>query len=124
MPSTLNAVGRLMQAPMSAASSITAPASTASCRPRGRPPDCGGDALRRFYEALAQARGALQRRLKAKAARSAVHWASSTRASRPLDLQAGGSLAQDLRELYAYVSVRLVQANLNNDEAASRNAVA
>lgn len=32
-----------------------------------------------------------------------------------LDLRGGGSLANDLRELYAYVSLRLVQANLHND---------
>ncbi|HEY9237822.1 MAG TPA: flagellar export chaperone FliS [Burkholderiaceae bacterium] len=36
----------------------------------------------------------------------------------PLDLQAGGELAKDLRDLYAYVSVRLTHANLQNDEAA------
>ena len=36
----------------------------------------------------------------------------------PLDLQSGGELAKDLRDLYAYVSVRLTHANLQNDEAA------
>ena len=36
----------------------------------------------------------------------------------PLDLNAGGELAKDLRDLYAYVSVRLTHANLQNDEAA------
>ncbi|KQW40427.1 flagellar export chaperone FliS [Rhizobacter sp. Root404] len=36
----------------------------------------------------------------------------------PLDLQAGGELAKDLRDLYAYVTVRLTHANLQNDEAA------
>lgn len=35
-----------------------------------------------------------------------------------LDLKAGGKLAADLSDLYAYVSLRLIQANLNNDEAA------
>jgi flagellar protein FliS len=34
-----------------------------------------------------------------------------------LDLNAGGKLAADLRELYAYVSLRLVRANLDNDAA-------
>jgi flagellar protein FliS len=32
--------------------------------------------------------------------------------------QAIGTLAADLRDLYAYVSLRLLQANLNNDGAA------
>ena len=35
-----------------------------------------------------------------------------------LDLKAGGKLAADLADLYAYVCMRLTQANLNNDEAA------
>ena len=35
-----------------------------------------------------------------------------------LDLQAGGQLAEDLHALYAYVCVRLLQANLRNDESA------
>jgi flagellar protein FliS len=35
-----------------------------------------------------------------------------------LDLKAGGKLAADLSDLYAYVCVRLIQANLNSDEAA------
>jgi flagellar protein FliS len=34
-----------------------------------------------------------------------------------LDLDGGGALAADLRELYAYVSLRLLKANLNNDAA-------
>jgi flagellar protein FliS len=36
----------------------------------------------------------------------------------PLDLAAGGALAADLRALYTYITVRLVHANLHNDEAA------
>ena len=35
-----------------------------------------------------------------------------------LDLKAGGKLAADLSDLYAYVCMRLIQANLNSDEAA------
>jgi flagellar secretion chaperone FliS len=35
-----------------------------------------------------------------------------------LDLKAGGNLAGDLAELYAYVTLRLTQANLRNDMAA------
>jgi len=35
-----------------------------------------------------------------------------------LDLQAGGTLAADLADLYAYIVVRLTHANLKNDKAA------
>ena len=35
-----------------------------------------------------------------------------------LDLQAGGKLASDLSNLYGYVCLRLIQANLHDDEAA------
>jgi flagellar secretion chaperone FliS len=35
-----------------------------------------------------------------------------------LNLSAGGALAADLSELYAYVTLRLTQANLKNDTAA------
>ena len=35
-----------------------------------------------------------------------------------LNLKAGGRLAGDLNALYAYVGVRLLQANLRNDESA------
>lgn len=35
-----------------------------------------------------------------------------------LDLKAGGQLAQDLSALYAYVGLRLTQANLRSDEGA------
>ena len=34
-----------------------------------------------------------------------------------LNVEAGGELAKDLRDLYAYITVRLTQANLHNDEA-------
>ena len=34
-----------------------------------------------------------------------------------LNLRDGGHPAADLHELYAYVTLRLTQANLNNDEA-------
>jgi flagellar protein FliS len=34
-----------------------------------------------------------------------------------LDLNGGGKLAADLRELYGYVSLRLVRANADNDAA-------
>ncbi len=35
-----------------------------------------------------------------------------------LDLKAGGTLAADLAQLYAYIGMRLTQANLKNDMAA------
>lgn len=35
-----------------------------------------------------------------------------------LNVEDGGRLAQDLRDLYAYVTVRLTYANRHNDEAA------
>lgn len=35
-----------------------------------------------------------------------------------LNLREGGALAQDLRDLYAYMTLRLTQANLRNDAAA------
>lgn len=35
-----------------------------------------------------------------------------------LNLQEGGGLAQDLRDLYAYLTLRLTQANLRNDKLA------
>lgn len=35
-----------------------------------------------------------------------------------LNLKAGGKLAQDLSDLYAYICVRLMHANMRNDEAA------
>ena len=70
-----------------------------------------------FDEALAQALGALRDgsvQSKCRAIGRAVRIVDEgLKAS--LDLEAGGALATDLRELYAYVSLRLVQANLNND---------
>jgi flagellar protein FliS len=36
----------------------------------------------------------------------------------PLDVEAGGELALQLKSLYGYVTLRLTQANLNNDVAA------
>jgi flagellar protein FliS len=41
-----------------------------------------------------------------------------------LDLRSGGTLAQDLDDLYAYVALRLTQANLRNDEAALNECLA
>ena len=73
-----------------------------------------------FNDAIAQARTALQQgQIEAKCK-------SITRAVRivdeglkaPLDVQAGGELAASLMALYGYVTLRLTEANLNNDAAA------
>ena len=72
-----------------------------------------------YMEALAQARGAMrndQREAKGLALGRAVRIVEEgLRAG--LDLQAGGSLARDLNDLYNYLSTRLTLANLRNDEA-------
>ncbi len=41
-----------------------------------------------------------------------------------LNLKAGGKLAQDLSDLYAYICVRLMHANLRNDESALEECLA
>ena len=73
-----------------------------------------------FVDAIAQARGALasgQIEAKGRAiGRAARIVDEGLKAS--LDLKAGGALAADLAELYAYVTLRLTQANLKNDAAA------
>ncbi len=73
-----------------------------------------------FFDACSQARGHI------KSGNVEQKCRSLGRAARivdeglkaPLDLQAGGELAKDLRDLYAYVTVRLTHANLQSDEAA------
>jgi flagellar secretion chaperone FliS len=73
-----------------------------------------------FDDALAQAIGALRDaaiETKCRAiGRAARIVDEGLKAS--LDMNGGGTLAADLRDLYAYVSLRLLQANLNNDGAA------
>jgi flagellar protein FliS len=71
-----------------------------------------------LLDSLARARGALR------AGRVDVKAAELTRAVRIVDeglkaalSPAGGELSQRLGELYAYLSLRLTQANLRNDEA-------
>jgi flagellar protein FliS len=70
-----------------------------------------------FDDALAQAIGALRDgaiEIKCRTiSRAARIVDEGLKAS--LDLDGGGTLAADLRDLYAYVSLRLLQANLNND---------
>jgi len=71
-----------------------------------------------FLAALAEARGAMRQReleRKGRALTRAVRIVEEgLRAG--LNLQAGGPLAQDLHQLYGYISTRLTQANLRNDE--------
>lgn len=73
-----------------------------------------------WMEAVAQARGAMRNGdavNKGMAIGRAVRIVEEgLRAG--LDMRAGGRLAQDLNELYTYLTVRLTQANLRNDEAA------
>jgi flagellar protein FliS len=73
-----------------------------------------------FNDALAQARGGMRTgniELKGRAISRAVGIVTEGLRGR-LNLQEGGKLAADLDELYGYVTVRLIQANLRNDEAA------
>jgi len=73
-----------------------------------------------FMEALAHARGAMR------AADHASKGMAIGRAVRiieeglraSLDMTGGGTLAQDLSDLYTYVTMRLTVANLRSDEAA------
>jgi flagellar secretion chaperone FliS len=73
-----------------------------------------------YMAATAQARGALKAgnvEAKGKAIGRAVRIVEEgLKAS--LDTDGGGTLAADLRDLYAYVTVRLTHANLHNDLAA------
>ena len=73
-----------------------------------------------YMEAVAQARGALRsgdQLSKGNAIGRAVRIVDEgLRAG--LDLQAGGTLARDLHDLYGYLTMRLTVANLRNDESA------
>ncbi|MBN8486609.1 MAG: flagellar export chaperone FliS [Burkholderiales bacterium] len=72
-----------------------------------------------YAECLVQARGAMQ------AGQTEVKGRAISRAARIVDeglkaglnLEKGGRLAADLRDLYEYVSLRLVLANVRNDAA-------
>jgi flagellar protein FliS len=73
-----------------------------------------------FMESIAIARGALRDGLleaKGRAIGRAVRIVDEGLRG-GLDLKAGGPLARDLDELYSYLTLRLTQANLRNDEAA------
>jgi flagellar protein FliS len=73
-----------------------------------------------LFESIAQARGSMRHgdiAAKGRAlTRAAAIIEEGLRAA--LDLRNGGTLARDLHQLYAYVSLRLTQANLKSDEAA------
>ncbi|MGE5864151.1 MAG: flagellar export chaperone FliS [Rhizobacter sp.] len=71
-----------------------------------------------FMDAIAQARGALKQgnvEVKGKAIGRAVRIIEEGLKA-GLDVKAGGQLAADMRDLYDYVTLRLTQANLRNDE--------
>jgi flagellar secretion chaperone FliS len=73
-----------------------------------------------FFEAIGQARSAMAAR-HAEAKGRAIGRAArivEEGLKAGLDLKAGGPLAADLADLYAYVALRLTQANLRNDPAA------
>jgi len=70
-----------------------------------------------LFSAIAQAQGAIesgQRELKARALSRAVRIIDEGLKA-GLNLEAGGPLAQQLNELYAYATLRLTQANLRDD---------
>jgi flagellar protein FliS len=70
-----------------------------------------------FDDALVQARGALHAgavQAKCRAIDRAARIVDEGLKAN-LDVEAGGSLAADLRDLYAYVSLRLLHTNLHND---------
>jgi flagellar protein FliS len=73
-----------------------------------------------FFAAIARGRGAMRSgdvRTKGEALVHAVRIIDEGLKA-GLNLTAGGKLANDLSDLYAYICLRLTQANLRNDEAA------
>ena len=73
-----------------------------------------------FMDSLVTARGAMRARqieAKGKAIGRAVRIVEEGLKA-GLNLEGGGRLAADLHALYAYVGLRLLQANLRNDESA------
>ena len=69
---------------------------------------------------IAAARGAIARRDIAEKGRAICHAVRILEEGllAPLDLQGGGDLALNLRDLYDYIVRRLTLANLNSDESA------
>jgi len=73
-----------------------------------------------YFDALAQARGAIRDKdipLKGKQLSRAIRIVDEGLKA-CLDVSSGGELARNLNDLYAYVAVRLMHANLKTDEAA------
>jgi flagellar protein FliS len=73
-----------------------------------------------FLAACSQARGAIQSKnvqAKGRAIGRAVRIVEEGLKA-GLNLDAGGNLARDLNDLYAYITLRLTHANLHGDEAA------
>lgn len=71
-----------------------------------------------YMDSLAQARGAMRNRqieVKGKAITRAVRIVDEGLKA-CLNLREGGALAQDLSALYGYLTMRLTQANIRNDE--------
>jgi flagellar protein FliS len=73
-----------------------------------------------FFGALNRARGAMQQGDVAAKGRAIGHAVRivDEGLKAGLNLEQGGRLATDLRDLYAYVTLRLTQANLRDDTAA------
>lgn len=71
-------------------------------------------------DALARARGAMQSGEVVEKGRAIGHAARIVEEGlrSALNLEDGGAVAADLNRLYAYVTLRLTQANLHNDPAA------
>ncbi|MEO8925072.1 MAG: flagellar export chaperone FliS [Caldimonas sp.] len=69
---------------------------------------------------IAAARGALQRRDIAEKGRAIGHAVRILEEGliAPLDLEAGGAIATNLRDLYQYMVYRLTMGNLHSDDAA------
>lgn len=72
-----------------------------------------------YMDSLAQARGAMRSRQyeqKGRAIQRAIRIVDEGLRG-CLDMKGGGSLAQDLHDLYGYLTMRLTLANLRNDES-------
>jgi len=79
-----------------------------------------------LFESIAQARGAIHAGdtvAKGRAIGRAVGIVDEGLRG-ALDLEHGGSLARDLHDLYAYVTMRLTRANLASDESALQECAA
>lgn len=73
-----------------------------------------------YMDAITRARGALRQGDTEAKGRAIGHAARIIEEGLrgALDLQGGGKIAADLRDLYGYITVRLTRANLHNDDAA------